>query len=61
MRQHLPRGTDRETACRTLSAAFVETVMARRTAVTCAHQNELGALDAEIQSLNELLANECRS
>lgn len=59
MRQHLPRSTDRETACRTLSAAFVETVMARRTAVACARHNELGALDAEIRSLNELLANEC--
>lgn len=61
--ERLLRSTDHKSACRALAAALIESVMARQLAATCAGAANLhpdvGALDAEINAFNELLAAKC--
>jgi hypothetical protein len=62
--QKLFNTTDHEMACRAFAAAFVELVMARRAAATCAREagrdSDINALDAEINAINDLIAIKCR-
>lgn len=63
-RQQLLNTTNQEASCRAFAAAFVQSVMARQAAATCAREAgreaDINALDSEIDALNDLLAVRCR-
>jgi hypothetical protein len=60
MRRQFINTADRETACRVFAAGFVESVVTRQAATTCAVRgSDIDALDSEINTFNDLLATRC--
>jgi hypothetical protein len=65
VRKQFVNTTNQEMACRIFAASFYESVIMRQPAVTCdrgaERGPEIGALDSEINTFNDLLAAKCGS
>jgi hypothetical protein len=59
VRSQLGKATDREAACRAYATSFYEAVTARQAAAGCTSDADISALDADINTFNDLLATRC--
>jgi hypothetical protein len=63
IRSQFKNATDRQAACRAYAASFYESVTTRQAAASCIRDadrdQEITALDSEINAFNDLLATRC--
>ena len=59
VRGQFSNATDRGAACRAYAASFYESVTTREAASGCPGVADIGALDLEINTYNDLLATRC--
>ena len=63
IRNRFNNATDQAAACRAYAASFYESVTTRQELASCirdtGHDEEIAALDSEINAFNDLLATKC--
>jgi hypothetical protein len=59
IRSRFSKTTDYDAACRAYAASFYELVTTRQAAAGCNGDGDVGALDSEINTFNDLIATRC--